>query len=139
MTERYRKLPGSRRGILHGASVWIGSGHLLAVRSSRFREEYKRFYLRDIQAIAVARKPRFHISTRSIAIATALACAYPLLRLRVEWASSAFWTIAVLLIAAWVVVSVAYSCTCRIYTAVSRDNLPGIYRTWTARRFLAAV
>ena len=35
----------------------------------RFREEYKRYQLRDIQAIAIAQRPRFHISTRAFGIA----------------------------------------------------------------------
>src|SRR5580658_7114351 len=65
MTAEYRKLPGKRRGFLNVSSVWAGPDHLLLVRGSRFREEYKRFYYRDVQAIAVARGPRFHLSTRS--------------------------------------------------------------------------
>jgi hypothetical protein len=39
----------------------------------------------------------------------------------------------------WAFVSATCSCRCRIYTAVSSDDLPSVYRTWTARRFLAAV
>src|SRR5208283_1031251 len=31
------------------------------------------------------------------------------------------------------------SCRCRIYTAVSSEELPSLYRTWTARRFLERV
>src|ERR1700684_2106413 len=59
MTAPYRKLPGTRRGFIQKSSVWAGPDHLLLVRGSRFREEYKRFYYRDVQAIAVARAPRF--------------------------------------------------------------------------------
>jgi len=46
---------------------------------------------------------------------------------------------AAVLLAAWIYISAACSCRCRIQTAVSRDELPSIYRTWTARRFLAQV
>src|SRR6185369_729803 len=137
--ERYRRLPGRRRGILGGASVWLGSDHLLAVRSMRFRENYRRFYLRDVQAIAVARKPRFHLSMRSLAIAVTMFWTYLILRSLWDWADVAFWSLAFCLAAAWAVVSATFSCTCRIYTAVSREELPSIYRTWTARRFLAKV
>ena len=45
------------------ASMWMGSDHLLLVKSAWFREEYKRFYLRDIQAIVVAPCARFFVST----------------------------------------------------------------------------
>ena len=47
--------------------------------------------------------------------------------------------IAATLILAWLYISLAQSCCCRILTAVSRDELPSVYRTWTARRFLARV
>jgi hypothetical protein len=33
----------------------------------------------------------------------------------------------------------AAGCRCRLYTAVSRDDLPSLFRTWTARRFLQQV
>ena len=71
MTAPYRKLPGTRRGFIQKSSVWAGPDHLLLVRGSRFRDEYKRFYYRDVQAMAVARAPRFHVSTRLAAIAFA--------------------------------------------------------------------
>jgi hypothetical protein len=138
---KYRKLPGRRRGFLFGSSVWLGPDHLLLVKSARFREEYKRFYFRDIQSIVTAETPRFHISTRSafigIVLATALIAGInPRVSSAVEWALS---LIALLLIAVWIYVSTAASCRTRIYTAVSSDELPSVYRTRTARRFLAAV
>jgi len=137
--ERYQKLPGHRRGILRGASVWLGSDHLLAVKSSRFREDYKRYHLRDIQAIAVARGSRFHISSRAIGIAVAWLVTYFFARNVGPWIHAVFWTAAVCLVGSWAYVSSERSCRCRIYTAVSRDDLPSVYRTWTARRFLEKV
>ena len=135
----YRRLPGCRRGLFRGASVWLGADHLLAVQSMRFREEYKRFYLRDVQSIVVAGAPRFHISTRAIAIAVLWLAAWLALRDAVLWAPAVLWTLAAALVAAWLYVSAACSCTCRIYTAVSRDEFRSVYRTWTARRFLREV
>ena len=44
----YERLPAS--------SLWLGSDHLLHVRSRWFAEEYHRFYLRDIQAVALREK-----------------------------------------------------------------------------------
>ena len=52
-----------------GSSVWLGPDHLLLVESLRFREEYKRFYLRDIQAIAVARRAALSLCPRSALVA----------------------------------------------------------------------
>ena len=86
---QYRKLPGHRRGFLRGASLWLGSDHLLSVKSLRFREEYKRFYLRDVQAIVVAQCPRFHLSTRSSAIACLWVAVFLSTRLLAAWVPAA--------------------------------------------------
>lgn len=137
---RYRKLPGYRRGLLRGASVWIADDHLLAVRSYRVREEYKRFHLRDVQAIVVAQAPRFHISTRALLIAAIWLWAYSFGRpfLPASYPAT-MWTLAAVLVCVWLYISFAHSCRCRILTAVSSDELPSVYRSWTARRFLAQV
>jgi hypothetical protein len=142
--ERYRKLPGHRRGFIFGSSVWMGSDHLLLVKSARFREEYRRFYFRDIQAIVTAKAPRFHISTRAALIGClwGVACGIAAPGAYIAGFPTLLWslpTIAVGLALAWLYVSAARSCRCRIYTAVSSEELPSLYRTWTARRFLAKV
>jgi hypothetical protein len=149
----YRKLPGSRRGMFFGSSVWMGPDHLLLVKSQRFQEEYKRFYFRDVQAIAVADAPRFHISARAVAIAALwlMAFGYCLLPGRASYSVNGFayhpriaaapwmWLIAAALVAAWAFISAKGSCVCRLYTAVSADPLPSVYRRWTAKKFLALV
>lgn len=137
---RYKRLPGRRRGIMRGASVWLGPDHLLLVRSWRFREEYKRFYTGDIQSIAVAEAPRFHISTRSVGIAILWLLAFSIAAARgIDWAEIALWVTAGALVITWIYVSAKCSCVCRIYTAVSGDELPSVYRTWTARKFMSRV
>jgi hypothetical protein len=136
---KYRKLPGHRRGLLRSASLWLGEDHILSVRGFRVREEYKRFHFRDIQAIVIADAPRYHISTRALAIATLWLIAYITALNAVTgpwWVHVASWLIFAALVVAWLYVSGACSCRCRIFTAVSREDLPSIYRTWTARRFL---
>jgi hypothetical protein len=137
--ERYRKLPGRRRGFIKGSSVWMGSDHLLLVNSTRFREDYKRFYLRDIQAIVVAAAPRFEFSTRAALAGFLWVLWYFSFRNRAEWASGALWFALLCAAGAWLYIGAARSCRCRIYTAVSSDELPSVNRTWVARRFLAAV
>jgi len=137
--ERVQKLPGRRRGLIRGASVWLGSGYLLSVKSSRFREEYKRFYFRDIQAIAVAKAPRFHLSTRSMLIGFLWLMAFAVVSASAPVFRIYLWAVAALLVLAWLVISSLYSCRCRIYTAVSREELPSVYRVWTARKFIERV
>lgn len=137
--ETYRRLPGRRRGLGSSASLWMGSDHILLVKSAWYREEYKRFYLRDIQAIVVAPCARFYVST-------------PMLIGALLWLLPGFgisfwparvgivWGIGTLAMAAtWLAISIASSCRCRLYTAVSKDDLPSLYRTWTARKFLRQV
>jgi len=139
--QRYRKLPGHRRGFLRGASVWLASDHLLSVRSYRVREEYKRFQLNDVQAIVVARCPRFHISTRSLLLALIgwLASVLGATAFPERTANGALGLALVVMFLVWAYVSLKESCRCYLLTAVSRDELPSVYRTWTARRFLEQV
>jgi hypothetical protein len=141
MTAPYRKLPGTRRGFMRKSSVWAGPDHLLLVRGTRFRDEYKRFYYRDVQAIAVARMPRFHISTRAAVIAFAWSLAFAETKLSMYFVAygGAIGLAGFILAIIWAYVSGKESCRCRIYTAVSGDELPSVYRMWTARKFLAEV
>ncbi len=146
----YRRLPGRRRGWFVGSSVWMAADHLLLVRSLRFREEYKRYQFGDIQAIVMAKAPRFHISTRALMIAVLWFAAYLVAKMfairgpiaaldpRFDW-TVPLWLIAFGLVVAWVAVSGLFSCRCRVYTAVSRDELPSLYRVWTAEKFLRQV
>jgi hypothetical protein len=135
---RYRKLPGHRRGFIRGFSVWIGPDHLLAVNSMRFREEYKRYYFRDIQAIVIAESRRFHISTRTALIGYLWLIAF-VATFRLNYGPSVMGGFGIALVLAWIYISATCSCTCRIHTAVSQDRLPSIYRIWTSRKFLRAV
>lgn len=140
MAERiqYRKLPGHRRGFIRGSSVWVGPDHLLAVNSLRFREEYKRYYFRDIQAITIAKRPRFHLSTRAAGIGYFWLIAFAIFY-RVPHGAVTVGATGIALVVAWAYVSALCSCRCRIHTAVSQDRLPSVYRTWVARKFVDAV
>ncbi|MGA2579189.1 MAG: hypothetical protein ABSH24_24525 [Bryobacteraceae bacterium] len=135
--QAYRKLPGRRRGVVFSASLWTAADHLLSVKSTRFQEQYKRFYFRDIQAIVVTKVPRLAVSTPVLAAAALLPIAALIARLRLPAAAGWLWLLMAALAAGWIYISIAQSCTCRLYTAVSREDLPSIYRMWTARKALA--
>src|SRR6185369_4389908 len=100
--ERYRKLPGHRRGILRGASLWLGSDHVLSVKSLRFREEYKRFHFRDVQAIVIVESPRFHISTRALLIGWLWTVAFAATREVTPWMPAVVGSAGVCLALAWI-------------------------------------
>ncbi len=50
---RLKKLGG--RGYLGRVSYWLGVDHLLVVEVTNYNERYRRFYLRDLQAVIVQR------------------------------------------------------------------------------------
>lgn len=52
---KYKRLAGSRRGYGKWHTLWLGDDHLLSVESTGYSEEYKRYYLKDIQAITSRR------------------------------------------------------------------------------------
>jgi hypothetical protein len=136
-SQRYHKLPGRRRGFISSASLWTGADYLLSVKSDRLREDYKRFYFRDIQAIVITKVPRFAVSTRALALGATLLIAILIARRRSPGLTIGLWLLAAGLVACWIYICAAHSCACRLYTAVSREDLPSIYRMWTARKVLA--
>ena len=102
---RYEKLPGHRRGLIVGSSVWLAPDHLLLVKSKRLNEVYKRFYFRDIKAIGIADTRRFHISARSLAIGAAWFLAFVIASAnRIPWAS-ALWLVLLLMAIVWAYLS----------------------------------
>ena len=137
--EKYRRLAGRRRGVISGSSLWMGSDHILLVKTSWFREEYKRFYLRDIQAIVVAPGARFYISVTMALVALCWLFSGFFMAVLPTSVSIGWIVFTTAMLAAWLGVSIAAGCRCRLYTAVSKDDLPSIFRTWTARKFLRQV
>jgi hypothetical protein len=104
----------------------------------RFREEYKRYYFRDIQAIVIGDGRSFHISTRASLIGYFWLLAF-IASYRFPQGPWFMSGIGIMLAVAWVYISATCSCTCRVHTSVSNDRLPSVYRTWTARKFLRIV
>ena len=122
--EKYRRLPGRRRGVISGASLWMGSDHILLVKSAWFREEYKRFYLRDIQAIVVARGPRFYFSMPMLILAVVWLFSGLAMRAWPNSVAMGWIAVTIALPVVWLAISITAGCRCRLYTAVSRDDLP---------------
>ncbi len=133
---QYRRLPGRWWGLGTSASLWLAPDHILSVKSRWFREEYKRFYLRDIQAVVVAPCARFSISMPMLLVVLAGLFSIAFLLSSADGA----WAIGLLvMVAVWLTISIGLGCRCRLYTAVSTDDLPSLYRTFAARRFLTEI
>lgn len=54
----YRKLTGMKRGLGTMSQLALGPDHLLHITSTGYTEAYRRFYLRDIQAMLIVHTAR---------------------------------------------------------------------------------
>jgi hypothetical protein len=130
----YRKLPGVRRGILSGASLWLGSDHILHVKNTRFAEDYRRYYFSDIEAIYLRKTGRF-LPPPAVVIAVILGLIAVLILSVSRRTAAMEWTwaglLAIAAYAAWL--CLFRSCVCSIQTAVSTDRLSCLHRVSGAR------
>jgi hypothetical protein len=63
----YQRLPGRRlTSLMARHSLWLGEDHLLKVTLNGYREEYRRFFFRDIGAFVVCRTRRWMIWNLSL-------------------------------------------------------------------------
>lgn len=134
----YVKLPGGERGFVRRSSLWKGSDHLLLVKGTRFNEEYRRFYYRDIQAVITERRWRFGsigwwvLNLLAIWV-LALVFAYGSILRGIAGVTLAVLVIGALARAA---VAIVYGRRCVLQTAVSREELPSLQRQWHAEKAL---
>ena len=138
----YCRLPGIRRGLIRKASLWEGTDHLLSVKGTRFFEQYRRFYYRDIQALVLQRRARSgSIGVWLLAITLcvlftllgSLAINAPKLLHYSYWIINSLFF---LFLVCRLVVSLKYSCRCYIQTAVTWEELPSLYRMGDAQKAL---
>ena len=140
----YLRLPGrgrprGLRALLTGPStLWMGGDHLLAVDSNGWRETYRRFDYRDIQAIL--------ITPRSIAPQAAALGLPPValagLGLAMGGTEGLFWAAlgyVPLLLALLVQLARGPLCICRIQTAVQSGELHSLNRRWKADKALGSI
>ncbi|HYG21843.1 MAG TPA: hypothetical protein VEH04_03605 [Verrucomicrobiae bacterium] len=143
MAEReYIKLTGNRQKngfALITASrsrLWLGRDHLLLVTTDGFTESYKRFYLRDIQAITIRK-------TQRIAILGVITGAFVVLFGVIAFTASepvARWVFGILAgicaIPFAVNLLLGETCACQLRTAVQTEDLHSVSRVARATRLL---
>ena len=140
---KYKRLPGRghRRGgfisvSLTRCSLYLADNHVLAVDSTGFSEDYKRFHFSDIQAI-ITRKTR-RGAFWSAFLALMIACSFiGALFLEGEPLRIFFWIfsgtfLALLLVNAFR----GPTCICHIMTAVQRYQLPSLNRLRVAHKVI---
>lgn len=141
----YKRLPGVRRGVIRKASLWEGSDHLFSISGTRFSEQYRRFYYRDIQALVVQKSAR--PGSIGVWVLAGFACAVCALIARTRSFVSLGYSVGLWMPAAILalylvyrlIVSLYYSCRCYIQTAVTWEELPSLYRVWNTRKALQRI
>lgn len=133
----YIRLPGKKRGLYRQASLWLGNDHILSVESNSYTEYYKRFYLKDIQAILVRRTS--HRRNTNIVLG-ALACGF-LLLLAAGGGAAAFGTTIAsgLLIALFVNSVLGATCICQVKMPLAVHEIPSLCRLRKARRAMETI
>jgi hypothetical protein len=133
----YQRLPGRKSGLLRRDTLWLGPDHILYVRSSRFTEDYRRFYLADIQAVVLQQQPTgsrrvvdwVAIGLSAVAVALLFLADHPV------WGS----LLAIIVCAyAWFALR-REDCKTWLQTAVGTAELPSLCRIGSARKALAII
>ena len=143
----YRKLPGRSIAFLSGraSTLWIGADHLLMVAGTRFSEDYKRFYFRDIKAIVVRRTRRWETSLKISGVIAVFSALLVVLSMHVKPHPNVglavfFGIIGGLALVALVVNVIAGpTCICHLRTPVQQEELTSLRRLRTARKTLRKI
>jgi hypothetical protein len=132
---KYKRLPGSGHHWGGFARLYAGADHLLSITGPVFREEYKRFYYRDIQAVLI-RKTR---TGGAGSIGSAALAALFLLAGILDRGNAGVWHVFAGTFCFLIVVNLILgpTCVCHIRTAAQSDVLHSLRRLRTALRFLA--
>jgi hypothetical protein len=132
----YTKLPGRGWSWIGPSRVWLGEHHVLLVLNRIFFESYRRFFLKDIQAIVVRQTHTGKIW--SIIWGTPAAISFLLMSVLPEpikflmpWCAMPFVIILV------INTLLGPTCALHIRTAVQTERLPAVSRLRSARRFIS--
>ena len=121
------------------SSLWLGKDHLLLVDTEGYTESYKRFYLRDIQAIILRRNSRMLVILIVTGLITAL-LGFAALAITDEVGKWIFGTLSGT-VAIPFLINVLYgpACSCKLQTAVQTEDVPSMSRVRRARKVLARI
>jgi hypothetical protein len=138
MEKDYQRLPGKgrkKKSIFGFARLYLGKDHLLCVYNSAYTEDYRRFYFRDIQSIVIG------INTIRERLSARFAGAALFLLLFAFW-KGGYWSVFFMILACLFLLNALINwrrgptCTCRIFTAASREELPSLGRLKNAMQVI---
>ncbi len=150
--EGYRRLPGHARrffslGDAERQHLWLGSDHILNVRTHWATERHRRFRLDEIQAITMTGTERgrnINVILGLISAILTVMALYFIIGLPGGGPAAVLGTSAAVFAAVGTVLLVVNvllgkTCVCRLYTAVQTEDLRALGRMRPARRFLEIV
>jgi hypothetical protein len=125
--------------------LWLGSDHLLSVDSTRFTEEYKRFYFRDIQVITIRRNKRLSAGNTVMALLFIVWTGSLISAISAPGGADSYvlWWFAGALL--WLVIPLLVNnilgpgCIVDIRTAVQTEELPALNRLRRARKVMERI
>ena len=129
------------------SSLWLGPDHILSIEYEYFRESYKRFYFRDIQAILVQKTIRFAVWNYILGVITLIPLIFTLAFLHKGgsgWTTDAGVTVFGIITMLFALISVVHlisgpTCKTFLRTAVQIEELPSLCRAKSTRRALAKI
>ena len=120
-------------------AVYLDEHCLISVRSPGYEEHVRRLFYKDIQAIVISKSRRFGVSRGWWLAALLFFVSYIFASVSSEGLTSYLWAPPAGFAAVWLYIALRSSCRCRIYTAISSEELVSVRRSWTARRLLSAL
>lgn len=135
----YRRIAGQTVTLAGYHRLYEGPDHLLVVRESGYREEYRRFFYRDLQAVVVRPTNRRRLLSAiwgGLVLLTALPAIAALLS-KVEILPILLGVLALLCTAGLLVnLLLGPTCECYLQTAMQFEPLPALRRMNRAQQFL---
>ena len=133
--QHHRKL-SSWKGAFGSGALFVDEHCLISVRSSGYEERVKRLFFKDIQAIAVSKARRFAPSRWMLITAFLLLIGILFTVVAAPLVNRGLWIAIAGLAVVWLYTSIWASCRCKVYTAVSKEELVSVRRRSTARKIL---
>jgi hypothetical protein len=117
-------------------NLWLADDHLLVVSSSGFREYYKRFYLKDIQAISIRKTSGWIVAGIVWGLLLAVTSLLVVFAAKNEWPFAALLSFEIFMgiFSTLLLFNMARgpTCRCRLKTAVQTEHLYALNRIRTA-------
>ena len=132
----YRRLPGTGSGVFEHVRLYQAPDHLLQVSSSGFTETYRRFYFRDIQAIALRESMHGKVWN---GVWGFLACLPAIAAIQMTGPATVVWwgITGIFLLLLAINMARGPTCVCQVRTAVQTRPLPSLNRVRRANKVIA--